>query len=219
MEKKSVFLLQDLLDLKDKAQAIDFTKEYRALEFWESASDYYSQLYNKKEMFYQNVAWLLQKLETVSPKSILDVGCGFGRLEPFIMDGLKDKAPATITGVDFCQRMIELSNEYLKAYPQREKVKILMMDAKALPYKDGEFDCVVISELFTHMKFNDAQKAANEIKRVAGRYIFTIERYVFDGEHPEPHVFSWDINKFFRLKVLERKIINNGIVGTVLEKS
>jgi len=219
VEKKSVYLLQDLLDLKDKNKPLDFTKEFRPLEFWESAADYYSQLYNKKEMFFQNTAWVLQKLDIAKPKSILDVGCGFGRLEPFIVDGLKENAPERVVGIDFCQRMIELATEYLKDYPNKDKIKLLMVDARALPYKDNEFDCIVTSELFTHMKFNDAQKAANEIKRVAGKYIFCMERYIFDGEHPEPHVFSWDINKFFRLKVLERKLINQGIVGTVLEKS
>lgn len=217
--KKSVFTFEDVLAVKDKNTSVDITKPYSALDFWESSAEYFCKSHAKREQFQVNVGWLLQKLELLKPKSILDVGCGFGRSLPFVIDGLKENAPEKVIGIDFCQKMIEYSEEYLKEYPQKDKIKILMVDARSLPYKDDEFDCLYTDALFTHLKFSDAQKVANEMKRVAGKYIICIERYVFDGEHPEPHVFSWDINKFFRLKVLERKYIAQGMVGTVLEKT
>ena len=219
MEKgKSVFTFDDIIALRDKNQPLDIRKNYVALDFWESCADYFCKSHQKRDQFAQNAGWLLHVLSILEPKSILDVGCGFGRTIPFVIDGLKEKAPQVVFGVDFCQKMIEGANEYLKDYPNKDRVKISMVDARALPYKDGEFECIYTDSLFTHLKFSDAQKVANEIKRVADKYIVTIERFVFDGEHPEPQVFSWDINKFFRLRVLERKYIGQGIVGTVLEK-
>jgi ubiquinone/menaquinone biosynthesis C-methylase UbiE len=131
---------------------------------------------------------------------------------------MKEKAPETIYGVDFCQKMIQYSEEYLKDYQFKNKVKIIMADARSLPFKDNEFECVFTDSLFTHLKFTDAQQVANEIKRVASKNVITIERFVFDGEHPEPHVFSWDATKFLKLRVLEKKYIGQGLMGTVLEK-
>jgi len=212
------FLFQDVLDNKEKQKFIDIRKEYQALDFWETAAEYYTKSFQKKEQYQMNVGWFLQAFNVLEVKSILEVGCGFGRLLPFILDGMADKAPESIYGVDFCQKMIEFSNEYLKEYPNKDRIKILMLDARSLPYKDGEFECLFTDSLFTHLKFGDAQKIANEMKRVTSKYIVTVERYVFDGEHPEPHIFSWDINKFFKMKVLERRLIGQGLVGTVLEK-
>ena len=103
---KSVFTFQDVVDLKEKNIPIDIRKPYLALDFWESSAEYFCKSHNKREHFQANAGWLLQKLETLQPKSILDVGCGFGRTLPFILDGLKDKAPQMIIGVDFCQKMI-----------------------------------------------------------------------------------------------------------------
>jgi len=216
--KKSVFTFDDVMAVKDKSVSLDITKQYSALDFWESSAEYFCKSHAKREQFQANVGWLLQKLELLKPKSILDVGCGFGRTMTFVHDGLKENAPETVVGVDFCQKMIEFASEYLKEYPHKEKIKIAMVDARSLPYKDDQFELLYTDSLFTHLKFSDAQKVANEMKRVANKYIITIERFVFDGEHPEPHVFSWDINKFFRLRVLERKFIGQGIVGTVLAK-
>lgn len=217
-KSKSVFTFQDIVEQKDNNKSLDFRKNYRALDFWETSADYYCKSFEKVGHFQQNIGFILQSLEIMKPKSLLDVGCGFGRLLPFINDGMKESAPFPIVGIDFCQRMVEQSEKYLDNYPQKEKIKILMLDARALPYKDNEFECCMTDELFTHLKFNDAQKVANEMARVSSKYILSVERYVFDGEHPEPHVYSWDINKFFRWKVLQRKFISQGIVGTVLEK-
>ena len=216
--KKSVFTFQDVLDSKDKQGLMDFTKPFSALDFWETAAEYYVKSFTGQPAYQANVGWLLLHLEHLSPKSILDVGCGFGRQMPFVVDGLKEKAPSAVYGVDFCQKMIEYSKDYLKDYQFKDKVKIVMADARSLPFRDGEFECVYTDSLFTHLKFMDAQKVANEIKRVAAKNVITIERFVFDGEHPEPHVFSWDTNKFLKMKVLERKFIGQGLVATVLEK-
>lgn len=217
---KSIFTFQDVLDNKDKNIPLDIRKNYSPLDFWESAAEYFCKSHNKREHFQQNISWLLQKLELLQPKSILDVGCGFGRTLPFIVDGLKDKAPERIEGIDFCQKMVEFSEEYLKDFPDRKKIRILMVDARSMPYKDNEFECVITDTLFTHLKFGDAQKVANEIKRIASKYIITMERFSFEGEHPEPHVWSWDIYKFFKPKVivLERRGLTPGLVGMVLEK-
>ena len=216
MSQKSVFLLQDIVDNKDKGTFLDITKRYVGLDFWESSAEYFYKSHQKKNQYQQNVGWLLQKLNVLKPKTILDLGCGFGRLLPFMYDGMGEK-PEKIIGADFCQKMIEYSKDYLKDYEHKDKLKVVMVDGRSIPYKNDEFDCVVTDALFSHLKFSDAQKVANEIGRVTSKYVVTMERYIFDGEHPEPHVYSWDINKFFRFRVLERKAIGPGIVGTVLE--
>lgn len=76
----------------------------------------------------------------VSPKkSILDVGCGYGRT----LSQLYDKGFKDLTGVDFSQGMI---NQGLKLHPQ---LNLLKNDGDKLPFADDKFDAVLLIAVLT----------------------------------------------------------------------
>jgi ubiquinone/menaquinone biosynthesis C-methylase UbiE len=76
----------------------------------------------------------------VSPgKSILDVGCGYGRtLSELYNHRFKD-----LTGVDFSHGMI---NRGLKLHPQ---LNLLKNDGDKLPFSDDKFDAVLLIAVLT----------------------------------------------------------------------
>lgn len=94
----------------------------------------------------------------VSPeKSILDVGCGYGRtLIELYCHGFKD-----LTGVDFSQGMI---NRGLKLHPQ---LNLLKNDGDKLPFPDDKFDAVLLIAVLTCTANPQKQeKIISEISRV-----------------------------------------------------
>jgi len=87
--------------------------------------------------------------------SLLDIGCGDGRLT----NRLGDFYPRVV-GVD-------ISEEALR-YVRTEKVKA---SVEALPFKDGSFDVVLSTELIEHLPDEVYRTAIAEIKRVARKWI------------------------------------------------
>lgn len=94
----------------------------------------------------------------VSPgKSILDVGCGYGR----ILSELYGQGYENLTGVDFSQGMI---NRGLKLHPQLNLIK---NNGDKLPFADDEFDAVLLIAVLTCTANPEEQeKLISEIKRV-----------------------------------------------------
>ena len=98
---------------------------------------------------------LLKKSGIPSPSSILDVGCGTGRL----LRTLSRVWPnAKYTGADLSDIMI---GEARKLAPAME---FHIAPAEKLPFPDRSFD-VVLSSLTLH-HWNDAERGIREIVRV-----------------------------------------------------
>lgn len=105
---------------------------------------------------YQEVKLLRKALAGYSFGKSLEIGCGYGRLTPWIM---------------------EFSNEHYAVEPEEQLLtdamklnsQVHFYDAKAqrLPFPDEHFDLIVTWTVLQHIPPKEQIKAINEIKRVA----------------------------------------------------
>ena len=126
--------------------------------------------YDKLTPVQQNlIVQMVERLEHVMPSkgSILDVGCGTGRL----LGQLKGCFPALdLYGLDLAPNMIEQAREQLGAQAQ-----LTVGDAEQLPYPDAYFDVVVSTS--TLQWLDQLSLCFSEIYRVlkpGGRFIFSL---------------------------------------------
>lgn len=87
--------------------------------------------------------------------SLLEVGCGDGRILNQIKDNYK-----TIYGID-------ISKEAIK----NVEVPTKLADASELPFPDNSFDIVLCCEVLEHIPYETYQKSLKELERVAKKYI------------------------------------------------
>jgi len=233
-----IFTIQDVLDFRHKFQMIDVTKKYDPEFFWKHMGQFYLQTFPRKEDLMLNADWLIYRLKTLNVKKVLEVGAGFARLAPFLLEA---KACETWEGVEFSPTMIESSKQYLdysilktpplKTPPEEETeieknfrlerlklfedinshITLKQGNALDLPYEDKSFDLVYTHACLMHIPPHQVQRARSEIARVAKNYIVCLERFAYDFEHPEPHRWSYNTAKAFNnmgWEVLESKLIN-----------
>ena len=96
------------------------------------------------ELFPENVA------------SVLDVGCGRGKLS----DALHERFRRVVSVDLNFERLLGLKNACCQA------------DLFDLPFADGCFDLVLCSEVLEHLEEKAQESALSEIARVASRYLF-----------------------------------------------
>lgn len=101
-------------------------------------------------------ARLIEKLlgrERIS--RLLDIGCGGG----YMLSRLENHCDE-VFGVDLSPEAIQFAKGFTRA-------ELLVSSAEKLPFKDGEFDCIVSTDVFEHIP--DDKKAILEVKRVLRR--------------------------------------------------
>jgi SAM-dependent methyltransferase len=86
------------------------------------------------------------------PKSVLDVGCGLGELA----ERFDKELGADVKAIDISSRMVELT--------RARGIDAQVADAEAIPFADGEFDCVFAGWVLYHVP--DLEKALAECARV-----------------------------------------------------
>lgn len=112
---------------------------------------------------------LISLIEPLSPKTILDVGCGEG----FILNELTLKhVGQKIEGVDNSKTALSLGK---KLFP---RLSLKYADIYHLPYQNNSFDLVVCLEVLEHLK--NPEKALDEILRVSkGSVIISVPNEPF----------------------------------------
>jgi SAM-dependent methyltransferase len=94
----------------------------------------------------------LAALAEVSPRRVLEVGCGTG----WFAERVRDELGAAVVAVDQSERMVELARERgLDAH---------VADAQQLPFADGEFDGAAANWMLYHVP--DLDRGLAEIARV-----------------------------------------------------
>ena len=88
----------------------------------------------------------------ISPRRVLEVGCGPGEFSARI----RDELGAEVVAVDSSPRMVELA--------RRRGLDARLGDVQALELADGEFDCAVAAWMLYHVP--DVDRALRELARV-----------------------------------------------------
>jgi len=150
--------------------------------------DYHIKLDNSNLLRYK---WYKDKyFKNLKGKKILEIGCGDGGVVQFLKDENE------VYGVDISKNALGLLEQ------QGIKGALIDISKEDLPFKDSEFDVIIILEILEHLK--SPQNAIEEIQRVLkknGKLIISI---------PNPrtgHKFIYP--SLFQLKNFKRYLLNN----------
>ncbi|WP_435008460.1 class I SAM-dependent methyltransferase [Tundrisphaera lichenicola] len=124
--------------------------------------------------------WLARRISHYQPTSILEVGCGYGKL----IRAIRNQVEVPITGVDFSPSQLEKARDYLDGV---EGVELALASGMRLPFADNSFDLVVTSAVILHNAPPIAEAIRRELIRVGRRFAahnedldITYNRYGYD---------------------------------------
>lgn len=124
------------------------------IDYWDKVTCESPIVYKKS--FDEEEKYLIKNIKKNS--KILEIGCGTGRSLRQIVNLTQD-----ITAIDHEKEAITKSKKNFRKY---QNVKILLADARSLPFNDNFFDTVICMTTFSN--FGDYKiKILNEIYRVA----------------------------------------------------
>ena len=118
--------------------------------------------------------WRLRRaVARTRPQAVLDLATGSGDVAFALARGLPEAV--RITGMDFCQPMLDEAVQKKARSPRYAKIEFLQGDAMALPLPDAAFDALTIS--FGQRNVADRHKALTEMHRVLrpGGTLFVLE--------------------------------------------
>ncbi len=111
----------------------------------------------------RRAAWIAEHVAAYQPTSILEIGCGYGKL----LDELSRRQGVTLCGVDFSPTQLELARRFLEHKPA---VRLVLSRGERLPFPDDSFDMVVTSAVILHNAPEVAETIRREVVRVARRF-------------------------------------------------
>ena len=107
--------------------------------------------------------WIAGRLAAYRPSSVLEIGCGYGKL----LHAIRARTDVPLTGVDFSRSQLCSARTFLDGVDQ---VDLLLGRGDRLPFADGSFDMVVTSAVILHNPPEVADRIRREVIRVARRF-------------------------------------------------
>ena len=104
----------------------------------------------------------VDNLPEISPKRILDVGCGGGIFTKIILEKYKD---AKAYGIDISELCIDYSKDFNSSFISADRLEVIVGDVMDMPYDDATFDLIVSNA--SHFFWSDLMKGLREINRVS----------------------------------------------------
>jgi SAM-dependent methyltransferase len=107
--------------------------------------------------------WMAERIAAYHPESILEVGCGYGKL----LGALRHRLDVPLVGIDFSTTQIDHARRFLVG---QDEIELLLGCGQQLPFPDRSFDMVVTSAVILHNPPPSAERMRREIVRVARRF-------------------------------------------------
>ena len=107
--------------------------------------------------------WIAERLAAYRPTSILEVGCGYGKL----LAALRSRLDIPLAGIDFSPTQLGRAQGFLR--PGHDAFLILSR-GECLPFADQSFDMVVTSAVILHNPPEAAARIRRELIRVGRRF-------------------------------------------------
>jgi demethylmenaquinone methyltransferase/2-methoxy-6-polyprenyl-1,4-benzoquinol methylase len=103
----------------------------------------------------------IRQLESIHPKTILDVATGTADVAIMASGILK---PEKITGIDISDGMLEIGRKKIAKLGLQDRIQLLNGDCETIKFDDDSFEAVTVA--FGVRNFENLEKGLSEIKRV-----------------------------------------------------
>lgn len=132
--------------------------EPEVMDSWEEAVEYDAMDFTEVNTAFAERAIALKPPLTAK---VLDAGTGTARIPVLLCL----KYPHwQVFGIDLAQNMLQIGYKHVEQAGLQNQIVLELVDAKQLPYKDGDFDLVVSNSLVHHLP--DPLLFFRELKRV-----------------------------------------------------
>src|SRR5262249_2407611 len=111
----------------------------------------------------ERAAWIAARVAKYQPSSVLEVGCGYGK----VLAELHKRLDVPLVGIDFSPTQLAAARRYLGS---KAPTTLVLGRGERLPFPDHSFDLVVTSAVILHNPPACAERLRREILRVARRF-------------------------------------------------
>lgn len=167
----------------------DLKGGYKPRQFWDSWSKTFMEDEWQIRIHPQHV-WIKEKIVSGEYKTILEVGCGFGRNIKFLIES--GVSPKNITGADISSEMIKKAKKYIGL----RGISLKTSDVTNMSFHDSEFDVILSHGVLMHVSPQLIHQALDEMIRVAKKGIVIIEQNYGGNEY----TFIHNYKKLFQKK-------------------
>jgi len=177
---------------------------YNPEEYWRERGKIYQSTFQYTDTFRLQERFLLDALRKLSFSSVLEVGCGFGRITKLLLQSHNIRE---YTAVDLSHDQIENAKKYVN---DQEKVNFVISDIQSFN-SDKKFDLVLAAEVLLHIK-------PEEIGAIVGKLLSFTNHYFVHVDWSEDrhkltevnsHNFMHDYDKIYNeagVRFLKQKI-------------
>lgn len=136
---------------------------------------------------------LLQVLRGLDFETVLEVGCGFGRMTKLVLDEFPNVKK--IKGIDLSPQQIEICKSYIS---NLEKVELSVGTVQDLEEPNNSYDLVMAVELLMHIPFGEIEGVLGQMVRVARKYIVNLDWHGPTRKELGGYCFAHDYNSLYR---------------------
>ncbi len=173
--------------------------------------------------FSSQIPTIIHLIQKLSPKSVLDIGKGFGKygflIHEYIGINNKERVDPKVTMADQSRVKIdavEVDEDLLLPHLSQFYNKVFFGDVFSIQEKFEDYDLILMIDVIEHL---DKQKAIELLKNFLLKnstvliatpiHFFQQELYGSDFEH---HISHWKLSDFKQLGFVEHQYFNDGAI-------
>lgn len=148
--------------------------KYDTIKYWTQVEgphyfDYWKKENEDKDNFKLQSEIFMNELKKIEFKSILDYGCGYGRILKLIETNFPNRR---IYGCDISRHQINNAKKYLN---NRSKCDLFYVNGKEISKPDNSYDLIFTVDVLLHQTHDLIDIVRKELLRVSKRYILIFE--------------------------------------------
>jgi ubiquinone/menaquinone biosynthesis C-methylase UbiE len=192
---------------------------YVPKEYWLERGKVYKQEFQYNKKFKLQEQMLIDYLKKqVSFSTVLEVGCGFGRITKLLLSNFPEITE--YVAVDLSPEQIENAKKYVLGVDKRTALRFIVSDIQSLEL-DSKYDLVIAPEVLLHILPSEIKDVIARLERWSKRNIVNIDWY--EEEVPRkaaPHNFIHQYEEIYRqmprvARIIRIPIIKSGMFSKI----
>jgi 2-polyprenyl-3-methyl-5-hydroxy-6-metoxy-1,4-benzoquinol methylase len=194
------------------------SSSYNPKEFWYERGKTYKEKfeYNKKYKLQEQM--IVDYLKRISSfLTVLEVGCGFGRITKILLSNFSDIEE--YVGIDLSPHQIENAKEYVKSV-KAKRLKFIVSDIESFQ-SDKKYDLVIASEVLMHILPAKIDEVIRILVNMSKKHVVNIDWYEEKtSTKVAPHNFIYQYEKIYQhipsvMQVNRIPIVKKGLLSKI----